>query len=793
MLEFNIRNQEISRIDSFSPAEKSVGYLVAKFNFKTEDWDGASKIAVFKNLKTKEEYDRILEEDACIVPSEVLSEKGQFEVSVYGLKDGQKITSDVATCNLNRTLSGGSMTEDNSLNAAEKLLLEAQSKLDKSGHAPNKFLGTDEKGNVVTKEQEEFSLEVANEEKLGGVKPLNKTDDMTLEVGVAKDGRLFAKGKSITVDSKLSEESENPVQNKVLTKEVIALKERNAKLKETIEKLQIKQTTDKASFHHITDSANMKVLDFGMEGKTEQETTSGKQLLDNSGIESATVEGVTFTVKEDGSIIANGTTGENIALFYVGTVTLDSSKEYILSGCGGTGSTSTYSIRINNNVTAFDDIGKGVTFSGGSGGKFKPFILIRANQTVSNVEFKPMIRLSSVTDTTYEPYTNGASPNPGFPQKIVNAGVYNEETGRYEHRFYTGNKNLLKLTGRNVLPEQDSASTVAREFTGNQIFVGISANNYMQPRVVKNYSIDDDSITLTTSGGSYGLGFDVPVKEGQTYIISDDNNNVNIKVGFFDSEGNYLSYLTLTGKSFTIPTGVSWLLVVFLSATTTETNITNIQLELDTVATEPVIHQSTKFTLTSPVPLTKWDYLTKRDGVWGWSIQAKEYNVSTEEASISPNNPDAEKIRIYITNITGPNNTECLCNLFRTSSYSGVYDGEWGIWWGNMICSYVQNELLEPYGYIYDSESTENSTNAKAAFKALLAEKGPIQVWVDMQEEQAFHPLPDEEQTLLNNLETYYGVTNLYNDQGCPMWLTYVNDTKLYVDQKLLEIQQAMI
>lgn len=59
--------------------------------------------------------------------------------------------------------------------------------------------------------------------------------------------------------------------------------------------------------------------------------------------------------------------------------------------------------------------------------------------------------------------------------------------------------------------------------------------------------------------------------------------------------------------------------------------------------------------------------------------------------------------------------------------------------------------------------------------------------------EQSFIPLPDEEQELLKNLETYYGVTNLYNDQGCPMWLCYACDSKLYVDQKLEQINNALL
>lgn len=82
-------------------------------------------------------------------------------------------------------------------------------------------------------------------------------------------------------------------------------------------------------------------------------------------------------------------------------------------------------------------------------------------------------------------------------------------------------------------------------------------------------------------------------------------------------------------------------------------------------------------------------------------------------------------------------------------------------------------------------------------WKAYLAEQyangTPVYIIYPTAEEQDFIPLQDAEQELLNNLMTYYGVTNIYNEQGCPMWLTYVNDTKLYVDQKLLEIQQAII
>ena len=126
MLEFNIRNQEISRIDNFSPAEKSVGYLEAKFNFKTEDWNGAIKRAIFRNVKSKVEKDAMLEDDTCIVPWEVLVGSSDIEVSVHGVIDTEDITTNVAVFNLDRTLHGGSASQEPSPTVYEQMLKEMQ-------------------------------------------------------------------------------------------------------------------------------------------------------------------------------------------------------------------------------------------------------------------------------------------------------------------------------------------------------------------------------------------------------------------------------------------------------------------------------------------------------------------------------------------------------------------------------------------------------------------------------------------------------------------------------------------
>ena len=518
----------------------------------------------------------------------------------------------------------------------------------------------------------------------------------------------------------------------------------------------VKVTTDKADFHHITDSANMKVLDFGMEGKTEQKTTEGNQLFDiskfvssngriNNGDGSITItkyaiDGVNKiseccpNIKVGQTVIIYATNGTLV--YFGGTVKNISKTSYI---------TVTQSMLDNN---MFD-------FYGGADGENEEI-------TISNI----MIN-EGTTALPYEPYTNGPSPNPDYKQEVKNAGVYNEETGRYEHKGEI--RSIENLWDREYASDINNwEENTITSYPQIPIFVG-----------------KGNTVTI-----SYNEGVQSGIKNLYVAVaIKKDGNN---NKWLYHSQN-----VDLTNRSVVVKSQDGYVYIRVISNALKDGSFmqhigNNLKIEYGSVETEYKEYQGIKFTLTSDRPLTKWDPLIKRDGVWGWSIQAKEYIKSAEESNIEPNNPNAERIRIYINNIEGPNNTECLCNLFRTSQTIS-YEGVWGIWWANIICGYVPNELLKPYGYTYDSASTENVTNAKAAFKALLAEKGPIRVWVDMQEEQSFHPLPDEEQELLNNLETYYGVTNVYNDQGCPMWLTYVADTKLYIDQKLLEIQQAII
>lgn len=90
---FNVRNQTISRVDRMRVMSKSHDYLMAHFDFVTNDWDGVSKVAIFSKDGTS--YKMTLDPNSeALVPWELLETTGTVEVSVYG---GDLITVNSAT------------------------------------------------------------------------------------------------------------------------------------------------------------------------------------------------------------------------------------------------------------------------------------------------------------------------------------------------------------------------------------------------------------------------------------------------------------------------------------------------------------------------------------------------------------------------------------------------------------------------------------------------------------------------------------------------------------------------
>lgn len=142
---------------------------------------------------------------------------------------------------------------------------------------------------------------------------------------------------------------------------------------------------------------------------SEIENIKGKNLLPNNAT-SQTTNGVTFTVNNDKTILVNGNNdGTASSSFIIKYYSLKAGT-YILNGCPSGGSSTTYRIAIQKtsdwSVLGLDTGSGSKQFTIDEATNVQVAIVIQKGQTISNLLFKPMIRLSSIIDDTYVPYEN---------------------------------------------------------------------------------------------------------------------------------------------------------------------------------------------------------------------------------------------------------------------------------------------------------------------------------------------------------------------------------------------------
>lgn len=199
-------------------------------------------------------------------------------------------------------------------------------------------------------------------------------------------------------------------------------------------------------------------------------------------------KGVTFTVKADGSITANGT-AKNTAYFKVGTVEIKAGKNYIMSGCPSDGSELTYKMYTGNNF----DYGDGVTIKTSNDETKTVWIKIEKDTTVSNIVYYPMVCIDSVMEGAFEPYTGGIpAPNPTYPQALNN--------------ICSAGSAVAKVMGANMF---DVAHATVRE--GNGLKADINA---------------DGSVTVNgTPAGNYAQVFSGTIKlpKGKYFVSGGEN------------------------------------------------------------------------------------------------------------------------------------------------------------------------------------------------------------------------------------------------------------------------------
>lgn len=156
-------------------------------------------------------------------------------------------------------------------------------------------------------------------------------------------------------------------------------------------------------------------------------------------------------------------------------------------------------------------------------------------------------------------------------------------------------KNLLQLTGRTAVTTGNIINTTPRDFSAPYAYIGITMNNYFNNGNISSYSITDKSVSLTSAQKGYGIGLNVGVSPETTYTFSYKNKASSFAgVGYYDIDGNYLSYKQFTTGtwSFTTPANCVNLMVILLPNANIDTLYDEPQLELGSLESSWVPYEN---------------------------------------------------------------------------------------------------------------------------------------------------------------------------------------------------------
>lgn len=490
-----------------------------------------------------------------------------------------------------------------------------------------------------------------------------------------------------------------------------------------------------------------------MQGWTEQDSTTGAQLFDEKLAPTYTTNGITVEwLESEKCFLFNGTSTATIA-----------TESYInLPATKGNNYTA-QTVYISGSVTAPEGKVSGAYFGASdeentkNNWLFASFVnqlnsrtaicnydyitafwfYIDANITFNNYKVRVMLN-EGATALPYEPYTGGApSPSPDYPQEIVSAGEYDEANGKYNYEIRMGGKNLfdtsiisdLSQGGATLTNNGDGSFTItgtgelAANFANTMYISGDEARKFLKTGTLYSnqtgkvpqfyvYAVDSNRNSLFTTASN-----------GECEITEDMLGKIN---------RFYYAFYSVKGR--TITPGVVWPMVW--------------QYGDDTW--EPYKSPQT-VTLTSDRPLTKWDKLTKKAGVWGWEYKSVEKQLESDFPRIGYDGQYFNFNSFLQADII--KRTESLCN-----------------------CLIYNQNVTNDNCFWIDSTGTglrikKDDIISVDAMRTWLLENDVIVLYPA--DTETFVSLTASEQEQMNALHTNRPTTVLSNNQNCDMSLTY--------------------
>lgn len=424
----------------------------------------------------------------------------------------------------------------------------------------------------------------------------------------------------------------------------------------------------------VPDSAERVNKGFSLIGKSEQATTTGKNLFD---IKRASVFENYVTTEKLTSIDISAAIVFNVKknTDYCLSVTEKAKKPTVNFNIANDNQRK--SIMNESKMTeTVNSLDSGKIYIGFSGGELSANI-----QNLPKEYFDIQLEEGKLS-SKYEPYTGlKPSPSPDHPQEIKSVGKWNETKQKYEVE--------VKVKGKNLLNEEHFFDI--KNWKNNQY------NMRLQPNTQYVFSRRDNV--------GYGSNIFLSIKN-----TKDDRFSQIINSNSQASNNQSVKFKTKE-------TGLVWFLVQNNSGINLKDMLGYAQIEVGEISTEHELYKEQTITLTSERPITKWDKLVEQDGQIGW------------------------------------------------------------LHGGKIIESYNS----EPIDTEYISSTGELSAGATVLYKLKEAE---------------FVPLPQSEQDAIRAVMTYYPTTVITTDGGevnPDIEVSYIADTKNYIDQKIATIGKTVV
>lgn len=498
------------------------------------------------------------------------------------------------------------------------------------------------------------------------------------------------------------------------------------------------------SFITVSDAADgMGFRQLEIQGMTEQRNTTGAQLLNLPDIESAVSNGLTYSIK-NGVVTASGTPTVEYASIVAEKINLPPGN-YYASGRDTTSGRLFLQMAITSadgNKTFYSN--KGFTVDG-TEQSIDYVVQIGSNITaLSKCTLYPMLNAGSAA-LPWEPYTGAApSPSPEYPQELENVGVLNK-AGKYEVAVTSSGAQLLPY------PYKTSNGTVD----------GITAK-------ATNSHIKLNGIT--TAG--YNFVFAVVTRPDE-YAIKIRGKHIGVDLLIYDrTSALVISSISKSDPAnekmcnFTVEEGH----IVQIYFNTSNTNV-SLDVDVDIMMTTAEDIKDAQYTpysprtatITSDRPLTKWDKLTCRDGVWGWRY--KGFTV-VEDGTRKINNDYYPILVLDKLEKKVLDGAKVFCN-YCTSDYIGCAN----VAGGNMQIAHADTLF-----------GVANAEEMEAWLTQKNAEGKPLYYQYEMKVEE-WVPLSPAEQATMNALCTYSGTTHIWTDDPLQpvISLDYTVDTDGYI------------